>query len=397
MGIDIKNEDAGRKNDGEMSAITGAYPELTKSLKEYFDGIETARYYDGYFYSLTETIIIAILGTFCGLKNMMQIQKWAVDERIKEFLENHCGITQIPCYSWFTQLLGMIAPESFNERFIGWALSLAGGHANNGTISFDGKTVRSPGKMKNYAKPLHIVSGHLAELGITLGQKAVNDKSNEIPAVRDLIELLDIKGCMIVADALNCQKETAKIIIENGGDYLLSVKDNHADLKAEIADYVNDESLQKAMDKKTKTEKNRDRIETRIAYVTDDIDWLFGKEDWESIKSIGAINTQFETLSGKTNEWHYFISSRNLTAGELLYHSRLEWSVETMHWLLDVHFNEDFCRAAEQRTQENLNIIRKIVLNLIRAYKNKHSIKTPFSGIMFECLLNPLNIPKFLS
>jgi predicted transposase YbfD/YdcC len=275
---------------------------ITESLEEYFDGIETARDYYGYFYNLTETIMITVLGTFCGLKSLKQIQKWAEDERVRVFLEEECAITEIPCYSWFTQILGIIEPQSFNECFIKWSLSLVGGQTKNNTISFDGKTVRSTGKMQKYTKPLHIVSGHLAELGITLGQKAVSDKSNEIPAVRELIELLDVKGCLIVADALNCQKETAKVIIENGGDYLLSVKDNHSEFKAEIADYVNDESLQKTMNKATKTEKNRDRIEKRTAYVTTDIDWLFGKEEWESLACIGAINTQFETSKGKTNE-----------------------------------------------------------------------------------------------
>ena len=193
---------------------------ITENIEEYFDEVETIKEYYGYFYSMTETIIIAILGTFCGLKNMKQIQKWAMDERVRVFLKEYCGIMEIPCYSWFTQILGMINPKSFNECFIKWALNLVGGQAKNATIAFDGKTVRSTGKMKNFTKPLHIVSGHSADLGITLGQKAVSDKRNEIPAVRDLIELLDIKGCLIVADALNCQKEPARAIIQNGGDYL---------------------------------------------------------------------------------------------------------------------------------------------------------------------------------
>ena len=157
-----------------------------------------------------------------------------------------------------------------------------------------------------------------------------------------------------------------------------------------------DEELQETMDKATKSEKNRERVETRTAYTTNDISWILEKDEWANLACIGAIHTQFETTNGKTDEWHYFISSRNLTAEELLTHSRLEWAVETMHWLLDVHFSEDFCRIAEQYTQENLNIIRKIVLNFIRDYKNKNSSKAPFSELLFERLLNPKNILKFL-
>ena len=146
------------------------------------------------------------------------------------------------------------------------------------------------------------------------------------------------------------------------------------------------------MDKSRKTEKNRGRVETRTAYATCDIDWVFGKEEWAGLACIGAINTQFQTEQGETNEWHYYISSRELTAEDLLKHARLEWSVETMHWLLDAHFGEDFCRVAEQRTQENLNIIRKFVLNALRFYKNAHKSKAPFSHMMLDCLIDPVHI-----
>ena len=125
-------------------------------------------------------------------------------------------------------------------------------------------------------------------------QWASNEKIRRFPAVRELLELLEIEGCLVVADALNCQKETAQKIIENKGSYLLSVKDNQLNLKSEIADYVMDPSLQKTMDKVVKREKNRDRIETRIAYTICEIDWLFGREEWPALCCIGAINTQFE-------------------------------------------------------------------------------------------------------
>lgn len=327
---------------------------------------------------------------------MKQIHQWASDERIKGFLSKEFGIYEVPCYSWFTQILGIINPNSFNDCFIKWVSHFIGSNLENSTLSFDGKTVRSTAKMKKYNNPLHIVSAQLAEFGITIGQKAVDGKSNEIPAVRDLIELLNIKGCIIVADALNCQKETAKTIIENGGDYLLSVKENQKTLNAEIVDYVQDDSLRHTMDSFKKTEINRDRIETRTAYSTCDVEWLYGRKEWQNLCCIGAINTVFETPNDKTNEWHYFISSRPLSAEELLERSRKEWSVESMHWLLDVHFSEDFCRAAEQRTQENLNIIRKIVINSMRIYKNANNSKAAFSHLMLDCMIDPKRILRFL-
>jgi predicted transposase YbfD/YdcC len=264
------------------------------------------------------------------------------------------------------------------------------------TISFDGKTVRSTGKMAKYENPLHIVSAHIAELGITFGQETVYDKSNEIPAVRELIKMLDLKGCMVVADALNCQKDTATEIISAKADYLLNVKDNHENLKMDIEDYVQDTGLKKTMDMKTECEKNRGRIERRTAYVTDDIDWLFGKEEWLNLACIGAINTQFTTSKGTSNEWHYYISSRKLTASELLKHARLQWSVESMHWLLDVHFGEDFCRIEDKNIQQNLNMVRKIVLNSLKVYKNENNLKRPLSNIMLDCLIDPSSLLSVL-
>ena len=365
------------------------------TFEKYFSDVETEEKYSGYFYSVPDAIAIAILGTFCGLCNMKQIIQWANDERIRVFLREHFAIYDVPCYSWFTQILGNIKPESFNERFIKWVTSMVGG-LNEKTLSLDGKAVRSTAKRKNYDNPLHIVSAQLAELGITVGQKAVADKSNEIPAVRDLLDLLEIKGCLILADALNCQKETVRKIVDGGADYLPPVKGNNSSLETDIAEYVEDAELRKNMDSATTIEKNRDRIEKRTAYTTGDVAWISGFEDWANLSCIGAINTRFETANGTSNEWHYYISNKKLSAQQLLDSARKEWSVESMHWLLDMRFSEDSFRAAEQRTQENMNIIRKIVLNQIRKYKNANNVKTPFSTLMFACLLNPAFILNFL-
>jgi len=366
-------------------------------LWEYFSELETTREYDGYFCSVREALTIVILGSICGLRNTNQIHVWATSQRIKEFLSSHFEINNIPCYYWLLCLLKLIKPESLNQCFIKWGQSLRAANGEGYTLSFDGKTIRSTGKMDSYASPLHIISAHVAELGITIGQKTVDEKSNEIPAMRELLDILSIKGCIVVADALNCQKETAKTIIEGKGDYLLSVKDNQQTLKKDIEDFVQDEHLRKTMDTDSTFDKTSGRTERRTAYTSNNIEWYCGKAEWEKLTCIGAVNTQFSSKKGDTNEWHYYISSRNLTAKELLKHARLEWSVETMHWLLDVHFQEDFCRVEDRNVQQNLNIVRKIALNTIKGYKNKTDSKRPISKLMFDCLLEPENILTFLS
>lgn len=365
-------------------------------IQDYFTEVDMEEAHDGYYYSVGDVITVTILGSICGLKSVKQIHTWAVNDRIREFLKEKFNIERLPCYYWFLCLLKLVKPDSMSRCFTAWVQSLVPERAGS-TIAIDGKTVRSTAKMKSYSSPLHIVSAQLGELGLTFGQRSVDGKSNEIPAVQELLRELDIKGCIIVADALNCQKETAQATIDGGGDYLLSVKDNQAMLKQDIEDYVQDSDLRKTMDTKTAREKNRGRTETRTAYVTQDINWLDGKKNWAKISSIGAIHTQFETSSGKTSEWHYYISSRALTAESLLYHVRAEWSVEAMHWLLDVHFNEDFCRIQDSNIQKNLNILRKCALNLVKLYKQSRSSKRALSNIMLDCLLDPFCILNVIS
>jgi predicted transposase YbfD/YdcC len=371
--------------------------ENAPKMTSYFANVETTKKHEGYRYNVGDMLTVVILGSFCGLENIKKIHTWASNSRVQEVLSTHFGITSIPCKFWLHCLLKLIKPKSLNECFINWVESLIPESMEGLTISFDGKTIRSTGKMEKYKKPMHIVSAHIAEMGITFGQQTVYEKSNEIPAVRELIELLDLNGCMVVADALNCQKETAKAIVDKGADYLLCVKDNHKLLKEEIEGHIQDESLQQEMDIKETCEKNRGREEYRKAFVTHDIEWLLGKDDWKGLACIGAINRRFTTKDKTTSEWHYYISSKKLTAEELLRHARAEWSVESMHWLLDVHFKEDFCRVESKNIQQNLNIFRKICLNSIKVYKGKTGDKEPISQIMFNCLLEPKNILNILA
>jgi len=361
-------------------------------IKEYFYDVETTKEHDGYSYTVGEALTVVILGSLCGLKNVSQIHQWARSERVSTFLLDHFGINALPCYFWMLCLLNLIKPQSLNQCFSNWVQSFLPDKMAKGTISFDGKTIRSTGKMDKYDSPMHIVSAHLAELGITYGQYTVDGKSNEIPAMRKLLELLDVQGCMVVADAIHCQKKTAEAIIAAKADYLLSVKDNQPTLKEEIEAYVQNDALRLTMDTFSTYTKQSGRIERRVGFSTCDINWLLGKEKWPCLVCIGAVNTQFTTKKGTTNEWHYYISSRALTAEELLRHARLEWSVESMHWLLDVHFCEDFCRIENKNVQENLNIVRKIALNSIKLYKANTNLKRANSKIMLDCLLDCENL-----
>ena len=367
------------------------------NLVGHFNTVETTREYSGYTHSVGRTLTIAILGTLCGLTDLSDIRHWAKSRHVQKFLEENFAIYTIPTYEWLCELMSIISPISLNKVFTKWARTLLPDFLDGLTLSFDGKTICSTGKMGEYDRPLHILSVHLAELGLTVSQKTVDEKSNEIPAMQELLGLIDIRGCMVVADALNTQTKTAEAIINNGGDYLLNVKGNQETLMKDIEDYVQDEVLRVKMESETTNEKNGGRLEFRRAFVATDIEWMkIHLNNWLGLSCIGAINRQFTVNGVTSNEWHYYISSRKLSPAELLMYARNEWSVESMHWLLDVHFNEDSCRLRSSNSNENMNIIRKIALNYLRIYKNENNSKIPFSKLMLSCLCDCEKLLKFI-
>ena len=359
-----------------------------ETLMDILEGVETTERYDGYYYSVKDALIIVILGSICGLQNTRKIHQWAESEKVSEFLKEKFGIERIPCYYWLLSLLNLVDCDSLNRCLMQWAESLFPESREGLTISIDGKTIRSTQKMAQNETALHVVSAQVSELGITLASKSVDAKSNEIPAVQELIEELNIEGCLVTADALNCQRDTAKAIVKKNADYLLDAKANQPELMKDISEYFEVKSLWKDVSTKKLKEKNRDRIEIRTAFTTTDIDWMPQKDNWEKLSCIGAIRTEFERNGEKSEEWHYYLSSRVLTASELLHHARMEWAVESMHWLLDVHYAEDSCRLQALSLQKNLNMLRKFALSMIKRYKTNSSSKKALSQIMFDCLLD---------
>jgi len=361
-------------------------------LRRQFGDVTTLQPHNGYYYRVKDALIISILGNLCGLSHMKDIHQWCENPRVREFLTQTFEIFYFPCYSCFTLLMRLVDSEWLNRQFSAFWQQILPKDRSGITVSFDGKTVCSTEAMQEYELPMHIVSAQIAELGITIGQLAVEGKTNEIPTVRALLKMLDVQGCLVVADALNCQRKTAETVIRKGAEYLFSVKDNQEILKDDIETYIQDKEFRAKMDTATKTEIRGDRKETRTAYTSTDIEWMQDKEKWINLASIGAINTSFVTKDGTSNEWHYYISSRPLSAKELLYHARAEWSVEVLHWFLDVHWNEDGSKIRDDNLLKVQNILKKNALNLINVFKKTNNIKTPVSRILFANLLDCDNL-----
>ena len=364
------------------------FEELQKGMQE----VEKEADHNGYWYRISEVLIIMVCGLLCHLQTIEDIQEWSKSAPASAFFKEKFAIDKIPCRAHFYNILACVDSEKFNEVFIKWMQTVLNGGLKGKTVAIDGKTVCSTDKLTPDGSVLHIASALVSEHGLVIGSKECGTKTGEITAFRELIELLDVTGAVIVADALHCTKKSAETVVGAGADYLFSVKDNTPTLKDNIMLFVQSEPMEKC----TKKEKNGGRIETRTAYVTQSIDWLDGKESWKNLTSIGAIHTQFEKNGKKSSEWHYYISSASLKAEDLLKHVRLEWGVEAMHWLLDVHFREDKTRVWDMNIQKTPNIMRKIALNMARDFKAKTNSKSPLSGILKKNLFDLNNLSGFL-
>jgi len=355
--------------------------------------LEESSIHNGYWYSISEALIIMVSGLMCGLQRIDDIHDWAKSAPSRRFLEEQFGIGRIFCRAQFYNILGCVDAEKFKIGFTRWMKKLLTGTMRGKTVSIDGKTICGTDKLTPDGSVLHIASAIVSEYKLVIGTQECGTKTGEITAFRELVEMLDVEGAVVVADALHCNPKSAETVTDAKADYLFVVKDNQESLKADIELYIKSEPVSSYRTK----EKNGGRIETRTAFVCNEIDWLDQKDKWSNISCIGAIHREFEKEGKKSSEWHYYISSAALTPEKLLTHARLEWAVESMHWLLDVHFDEDKTRVWDMNVQKLLNISRKIALNMIRMFRDaKRHHRLPLTSVLKENLFDLEQFAAFL-
>ena len=363
------------------------------SLLEMAHEVGDGSKHKGYWYSVSEVLTVMVCGMLCSLQTIDDIHEWSVSAPARAFFKDRFGIERLPCRAQFYNILAYVDAEKFSRSFEKWARGMLPSGVAGKTVAVDGKTICSTDKLTGDGSALHIASAIVSEYGLVIGSKECGGtKTGEIAVFRELIELLDVSGAVVVADALHCNQNSAKTVVRAGADYLFCVKDNVPNVKADIELYMREEEAETF----TKTEKNGGRIERRTGYVCHDVDWVRGSENWEKLSCIGAIHTEFEKGGVKTSEWHYYIASAPLTAAELLKHARLEWGVEAMHWLLDVHFCEDKTMVWDMNVQKTLNLVRKIALNLAKEHKAKINSRIPISGILKRNLFDINNLAAFM-
>jgi predicted transposase YbfD/YdcC len=328
--------------------------------------------------------------TLCGIDDLEEIVAYGKNKQA--FLKGHFGIDKIPSESTLTRVLNMVNGEQVGLCIVNIMKELFG--TNGEIVAIDGKTICSTEKMACYKKSLHILTAYITENGVSIGQLAVDEKTNEIPCMRELLDLIDIKGKIVTADAMHAQKDTVAKIIEKEGDYCIGIKGNQKNFYDDIKLYIDDLIIsQNADDKKLyetaqTSEKSRDRYEKRTCYLFRNIDWLYGKEEWAGLKSILAVNRKTTRNDVKTEEVNYYISSLDVSPEKFLEIVREHWKIESLHWQLDMIFHEDDCRILSTNGQKSLNVFRKLALAMQKNYKTAIKHKKSMKNTMFNCLLN---------
>ncbi|MBT2292440.1 ISAs1 family transposase [Paenibacillus albidus] len=374
----------------------------TKSLLDMFKEMPEPRKGNGIRHKLEDVLVIAVLALLSDCRTYVDMEIFAKvrEEWLRTFLELPGGP---PSHDTFGDILCALDPAMLHLAFQEWTDTVRQ-KLSGEVIAIDGKTIRRSKDTANGKRPLHVVSAWANENQLVLGQLAVEEKSNEITAIPELLNLLYIKGCIVTIDAMGTQKEIASTIIERGGDYVLQVKDNQKTLKEDIAYFLEQEvatqpkaELQAAGQYAQSRTKNHGRIETRTCYTTEEIGWLTCKEEWTHLAGIGLL--VFERLMGeqKTRETSYFIySQKGATAEQLLTAKRSHWGIENkLHWVLDNIMREDDSRARMGHSAENLNTLRHLALNLVKqdtSLKGSQRVKLKMCGLDYKYLLQLFQI-----
>lgn len=323
---------------------------------------------------LIDILFIAVCTIICGGETFTDMELFgeAKEEWLRTLLELPHGI---PSHDTFGRVFSLLDPQAFGECFLRWSAALH--EATQGeVIALDGKTLRHSFDTATGQSALHLVSAWASENGLVLGQLKVDGKSNEITALPALLKLLDVKGCVVTMDAMGCQKELAGQIIQQGGEYVLGLKGNQGSLHEETRYFFEEAKKMKWREVPYRyhetVEKDHGRIEIRRCWMVEEvaIKWLAREDQWPGLASIAAIEAERRTGKKVTKETRYFLSSLRGNGKQLAEAARKHWGIEnSLYWVLDVTLNEDQSRIRKDHAPENMALMRRLALNLIRKTK----------------------------
>jgi predicted transposase YbfD/YdcC len=345
-----------------------------QTLLQHFSALTDPRIERRKLHKLIDILAIAICATICGAETWEDLELFgnAKQQWFKSFLELEHGI---PSHDTFRRVFARLDPEEFQHSFLNWVRStfeLTSGQV----VAIDGRQARGSSDRGAGKAAINTVSAWASDNQLVLGQVQTEEKSNEITAVPELLQMLELRGCIVTLDAMGCQREIAEQIINKEADYVLSVKGNQSNLEADIRDYfdwaLQDKFKQTVYSQYTETNGDHGRLEVRRYYTTRDIEWLRNKAAWKGVQSIAMVEREREILGEETTlERSYYLSSLAAEAKVIGKAIRRHWTVEnSLHWVLDVGFGEDRSRIRKGNAPQNLATLRHIALNLLKQEKS---------------------------
>jgi predicted transposase YbfD/YdcC len=343
-------------------------PHGTASFEQHFQDLQDPRVERTRKHPLINIVFMTVCGVLSGANSIAGIHELAIDRRswLARYIDMSSGI---PSEDTFGRVLARLDPAAFEKCLLGWIQDVQE-LTEDRVVAIDGKTLRGSADRETGRAAIHMVSAWATENKLSLGQVVVAEKSNEITAIPNLLDLLEIAGALVTIDAMGCQREIAGKIRDRKADYLLAVKQNQPTLYervgAAIAEALEGDTA--ALDEHETVEKGHGRRETRTYAVVAAPDEVDPEGQWRDLNALGiAISERVESSGRASNEVRYYILSRRITAKEFAGAVRGHWGIENnLHWQLDVSFREDECRACRDHAPTNLSVARRFALGLLK-------------------------------
>jgi predicted transposase YbfD/YdcC len=344
-------------------------------IKKHFRTLRDPRVVGRTRHRLLDILVMALCAVIANCDDWPDIALFARQRQswFKRFLALPGGI---PAHDTFERVFAALDPHALQRCCLAWLHDVAQ-LVGFDHIAIDGKTLR--GSAGSTLGPLHLVSAWASAAQLTLGQVAVDGKSNEITAIPQLLELLDLQGALVTIDAIGCQKAIAKKIVAGGGDYVLVVKGNQEGLLADIQQTVRqalDGQLPAAVLRQcTSQEQGHGRLEERSCVVVEHVEGIRDRKSWAKLTTVGMCRRERRVNGQSSSEVWYFIGSRRMAARRYAQALRGHWGIENnLHWQLDVSFHEDASRVENRHGAANLSLLRKLALGLLKQHPRKDSI-----------------------
>ena len=369
------------------------------SIGSYFESLSDPRHTRNRKHLMVDIAVIAVCGVICGCDGPTAIHRWA--NHRASWLVQHLALPNgIPSRDCIRRLLTALKPEAFQSCFQAWISDAIGTDEDNPArlVAIDGKTCRRSHDKAKDLGALHIVSAWASEEGIALGQVATDAKSNEITAIPLLLEQIDLVGTLITIDAMGCQKGIVAQIVTGKGDCVIAVKDNQPKLLAAIQNFFFDHLERDLEELRYRYHETRDeghgRVDERSYYLAKVPRDFAVAQDWPWVKAIGySVRVTQHTDGTESDEVRYYLCTRYLAGKRFGEAVRGHWSIESMHWVLDVNFREDDSRTRERTLGNNLSWLRRFAVTLLKRHPDKDSLR----GKMISCSLNTDYLSQVLS